>query len=231
MQSKHSFEISGSQKNLEMTQKIGNYRWRILSMLFFATTINYFDRSLLGMLSPTLFKIFDWTNTDYGRINAMFKLAYGLGNLAVGGIIDRIDTKRGYILSIGLWSIFGMLHAAIQKGFSVIGFMIARTGLGLGESGNFPAAVKTVAEWFPKKERAQATGIFNAAASIGAILAPLVILALVDGDTGKGWRAPFLITGALSSIWVFMWLQIYKKPEENQKITKEELEYISFNFV
>jgi len=178
------------------------------------------------MLAPTLFKIFEWTNADYAIINISFKAAYAIGLLTMGGIIDRIGTRKGYFISIAIWSFFGIMHAAIQKGFSVIGFVLARFGLGFGESGNFPAAIKTVAEWFPKKERAYATGIFNAAASIGAILAPLVILLLVSKDTGEGWRLPFLITGALSLIWVYLWFKTYKKPEEHPKLSKDELEYI-----
>ncbi|MFD2727598.1 MFS transporter [Hyunsoonleella rubra] len=210
---------------MSKTNKIGNYRYRILALLMFATTINYFDRSIIGVMAPTLEKMFGWTNTDYANIMISFKVAYAIGMLSMGGLIDRLGTKKGYVLSIGLWSVFGMLHAAVRPGFSVIGFAAARFGLGFGESGNFPAAIKTTAEWFPKKDRAFATGLFNAATSIGAIAAPFVIGWIVH-ENGKNWQIPFLITGVLSAIWVFLWLRTYKKPEAHPKVSKEELAYI-----
>lgn len=212
----------------------GNYRFRILALLFAATSINYFDRSLMGVMSPELIQWFGWTNQDYSNILIAFQIAYAVGLLSMGGIIDRLGTKKGYILSIGIWSFFGMMHATIGKGFSLIGFMLARFGLGFGESGNFPAAIKTTAEWFPKKERAFATGIFNAATSVGAIAAPFVIGAIVywsGGERGQGdlinWRIPFLITGGLSATWVFLWWILYKKPEGHPKVSKEEIAYIN----
>ncbi len=208
------------------TQKIGNYRYRILALLMFATTINYFDRSIIGVLAPTLEKLFGWTNSDYSYIMISFKVAYALGMISMGGLIDRLGTKKGYILSIGLWSFFGMLHALVRPGWSIIGFAAARFGLGFGESGNFPAAIKTTAEWFPKKDRAFATGLFNAATSVGAIAAPFVVGWIVHED-GKNWQIPFLITGALSAFWVFLWFRMYKKPEVHPKVTKEELAYIN----
>lgn len=208
------------------TEKIGNYRYRILALLMFATTINYFDRSIIGVLAPTLEKLFDWSNKDYAYITMSFKTAYALGLISIGGIIDRLGTKKGYILSIGIWSIFGMLHALVQPAWSVIGFVVARFGLGLGESGNFPAAIKTTAEWFPKKDRAFATGLFNAATSLGAIAAPFVIGWIVHKD-GQNWQIPFLITGALSAFWVFLWFKTYRKPENHPKVSKAELAYIN----
>ncbi|MCB8999064.1 MAG: MFS transporter [Bacteroidales bacterium] len=210
--------------------KVRNYRWRILTLLFFALSINYFDRSILGVLAPTLFRIFDWTNKDYALINISFKAAYALGLLTMGGIIDRVGTKKGFTLSIAIWSIFGMLHATITKGFSIIGFAMARFGLGFGESGIFPASIKTVAEWFPKKERAFATGIFNAATSVGAILAPIIV-GLVVSEDGKGWQIPFLITGGVSALWVFLWHRLYQKPENHPHVSKEEVEYINSDSV
>lgn len=217
----------------DQTKPAGKYRYRILALLFAATSINYFDRSLMGVMSPELIEWFGWTKQDYSNILIAFQIAYAIGLLSMGGIIDRLGTKKGYILSIGIWSVFGMLHATIGKGFSLIGFMLARLGLGYGESGNFPAAIKTTAEWFPKKERAFATGIFNAATSIGAIAAPFVIGAIVywsGGERGQGelmnWRIPFLITGVLSAIWVLLWWKIYKKPEGHPKVSKEEIAYI-----
>jgi ACS family hexuronate transporter-like MFS transporter len=206
-------------------QNIGNYRYRILGLLMFATTINYFDRSLIGVMAPTLEKMFEWTNSDYANIMISFKVAYAIGLLTMGGIIDRIGTKKGYTLSIVIWSVFGMLHALVRPGFSVIGFAAARFGLGIGEAGSFPAAIKTTAEWFPKKDRAFATGLFNAATSIGAIAAPFVIGWIVH-ENGKNWQIPFLITGVLSTIWVVLWLRTYKKPEVHPNVTKEELAYI-----
>lgn len=206
---------------------IGKYRWRILSLLFVATTINYMDRSVIGVLGPTLqYKVFNWSDNDYAIINMAFKAAYALGMITMGGIIDRFGTRIGYTLSIGLWSIFGMLHAAVRPAFSLIGFSVARFGLGFGESGNFPSAIKTVAEWFPKRERAFATGVFNAGSNVGAILAPLVIPMIVLSD-GTHWQFAFLTTGLFSAIWVVIWLSTYRKPEIHPKLSKKELEYIN----
>src|SRR5512133_3657187 len=205
---------------------MGNYRYRILALVFMATTINYFDRSIVGVMAPTLQKLFDWTNKDYAAIMVSFKIAYGIGLLFMGGIIDRFGTRLGYTISIVIWSISGMLHAAVRPAFSLIGFIAARFGLGIGESGNFPAAIKTVADWFPKKDRAFATGIFDASTSVGAILAPFIVGAIVSVD-GKNWQIPFLFTGALSALWVFLWLKTYRKPELHPRLSKEELNYIN----
>jgi len=191
-----------------------------------ATTINYFDRSIVGVMAPTLQKLFDWTNKDYAAIMVSFKIAYGIGLLFMGGIIDRFGTKMGYTISIAIWSIFGMLHAVVTAAFSLIGFIVARFGLGIGEAGNFPAAIKTVAEWFPKKDRAFATGIFDASTSVGAILAPFLVGAVVSVN-GDNWQIPFLFTGVLSTLWVFLWLKTYQKPEVHPKLSKEELAYIN----
>jgi ACS family hexuronate transporter-like MFS transporter len=210
----------------KLTPVTGNYRYRILALVFMATTINYFDRSIVGVMAPVLQKLFLWTNKDYAAIMISFKIAYGLGLFFMGGIIDRFGTKIGYTISIAIWSIFGMLHAVIRPAFSLIGFIVARFGLGIGESGNFPAAIKTVAEWFPKRDRAFATGIFDASTSIGAILAPFIVGAVVSVE-GHNWQIPFLFTGVLSSIWVFLWIRTYNKPELHPKLTKAELEYIN----
>lgn len=217
----------------EQSKPMGNYRYRILALLFLATSINYFDRSIMSVMSPELIEWFGWTKKDYSNILISFQIAYAIGLMSMGGIIDKLGTRKGYVLSIGLWSFFGMMHATIGKGFNLIGFMLARFGLGFGESGNFPAAIKTTAEWFPKKDRAFATGIFNAATSVGAIAAPFVVGAIVywsGGTRGSGelmnWRIPFLITGVLSGIWVYVWFKTYRKPEEHPKLSKEELEYI-----
>ena len=207
-------------------KKVGNYRYRILALVFMATTINYFDRSIVGVMAPTLQTLFNWTNKDYAAIMVSFKIAYGLGLLFMGGIIDRFGTRIGYTISIAIWSIFGMLHAAVRPAFSLIGFIVARFGLGIGESGNFPAAIKTVAEWFPKKDRAFATGIFDASTSVGAILAPFIVGAIVTVE-GDNWQIPFLFTGVLSALWVFLWIRTYRKPEFHPKLSGEELAYIN----
>ncbi len=210
----------------ELNQTVGNYRYRILALVFMATTLNYFDRSIVGVMAPTLQKLFVWSNKDYAAIMVSFKIAYGAGLLFMGGAIDRLGTKIGYTLSIAIWSLFGMLHAAIRPAFSLIGFIVARFGLGIGESGNFPAAIKTVAEWFPKKDRAFATGIFDASTSIGAILAPFIVGAVVSVE-GHNWQLPFLFTGAVSALWIYLWMRTYQKPEVHPKLSAKELAYIN----
>lgn len=203
------------------------YRYRILALLFIATTINYMDRSVIGVLAPTLqYKVFQWSDVDYANINIAFKLAYAIGMLTMGAIVDKLGAKWGYTLSILIWSVFGMLHAAIRPAFGVLGFMLARFGLGFGEAGNFPSAIKTVAEWFPKKERAFATGIFNAGTNVGALLAPLMV-PLVVAANGDNWQYAFLITGAFSAIWVVLWLLSYHNPEQHPKVNEQELAYIN----
>ena len=210
---------------------IGRYRWTICALLFLATTINYMDRSILGVLGPTLqYKVFNWTDQDYATINIAFKVAYAIGMLCMGAIIDRLGTKIGYTLSIAIWSVFGMLHAAVRPAFSLLGFSLARFGLGLGESGNFPAAIKTVGEWFPKKERAFATGIFNAGSNVGAILAPLVIPLIVSPD-GTHWQYAFLTTGVFSALWVVAWLKFYGRPETHPRLSSAELAHINSDSV
>src|SRR4051812_30330050 len=203
---------------------IGRFRWRILALLFAATTINYIDRSVLGVLGATLqYRVFQWTDNDYANINIAFKVAYAIGMLSMGALIDRLGTRIGYTLAITVWSIFGMLHAAVRPAFSFIGFCVARFGLGLGEAGNFPAAIKTVAEWFPKKERAFATGIFNSGSNVGAIVAPLAVPFIA---VNYGWQWAFVITGALGFIWLACWLAFYRKPEEHPKLSQAEFAYI-----
>jgi ACS family hexuronate transporter-like MFS transporter len=209
----------------------GRYRWTICALLFAATTINYMDRSVLGVLGPTLqYKVFNWTDNDYAWINIWFKVAYAIGMLGMGAIIDKLGTRIGYTLSIGIWSVFGMLHAAVRPAFGFVGFCVARFGLGFGESGNFPAAIKTVGEWFPKRERALATGIFNAGSNVGAILAPLLIPLFVWPD-GKNWQFAFLLTGVFSAMWVVLWLMFYYRPEAHPHLSKEELDYINSDSV
>ena len=205
----------------------GRYRWRILALLFSATTINYMDRSVLGVLAPTLqYKVFHWTDQDYAWVNIAFKSSYAIGLVSMGAVIDKVGTRVGYALSIAIWSLFGMLHAAVRPAFSLIGFCAARFGLGLGESGNFPAAIKTTAEWFPRRERAFATGVFNAGANIGAILAPIVIPLVVLPD-GTHWQYAFLTTGGLSLIWIIVWLKTYSPPGSHPGVSDAELAYIN----
>lgn len=211
--------------------KIGKHRWTICALLFAATTINYMDRSVLGVLGPTLqYKVFQWTDQDYALINIAFKAAYAIGMLAMGAIIDKVGTRIGYTLCIGIWSIFGMLHAAVRPAFSLLGFSVARFGLGFGESGNFPAANKTVAEWFPKKERALAIGLFNAGSNVGAVLAPLIIPLIVWPD-GTNWQFAFLTTGFFSAMWVVLWLRMYRRPEQDPRLSPSELAYINSDSV
>src|SRR3954454_15672937 len=176
--------------------KMKGYRWLIVVLLFFATTINYLDRQIIGLLKPILEKEFEWTETDFAHIVMAFTAAYAVGLLSLGWLIDRIGTKLGYIVTVFFWSIAAMLHALARSAF---GFGVARVGLGLGEAGNYPAAMKTVAEWFPKKERALATGFFNAGTSIDVVVALLVVPLILNY---YGWQEVFLITGALGFIWL-----------------------------
>ncbi len=209
-----------------LTAKIGSFRWRILALLFMATTINYIDRSILGVLGPTLRdKVFGWTVQDYANITIAFQLAYAIGLLSMGGIIDRLGTKKGYTLSIAIWSAFGMMTALVTRSMGWIGFAFVRFGLGLGESGNFPSAVKTVAEWFPRKERAFATGLFNAGTNVGAIIAPLFVPLVVKND-GTNWQIAFLMSGIFSVTWIILWNRTYQRPEMHPKLSEAELEYI-----
>ncbi|MEH0153190.1 MFS transporter [Limibacter armeniacum] len=219
-------KLTDHQIEIEEKKGVGKYRYRILALLFMATTINYMDRSIMGVLGPTLIdKVFFWSDMDYAYINMGFKIAYAIGMVSMGAIIDRLGTKIGYTVAIAIWSVSGMLHAAVRPAFSMLGFTLARVGLGLGESGNFPACIKTVAEWFPKRERAWATGLFNAGANVGAVMAPLVIPFIV-AENGDGWQFAFLITGAFSLLWIVLWNKVYRKPEEHPSLSKEELAYI-----
>lgn len=174
----------------------GSFRRVICALLFFATTVNYVDRGVLGVLAPNLQKTIGWSDTQYGDINAAFSAAYALGFLVLGLFIDRVGTRVGYALALTGWSIAAAAHALAN---SALGFGVARFFLGFGEAGNFPAAVKTTAEWFPKRERALATGIFNAGSNVGAVLAPLLVPVIT---IHYGWRAAFLLTGMIGLIWV-----------------------------
>ena len=196
------------------------YRWTICALIFAATTINYVDRQVLGILAPTLTRELGWSETDYGAMTSWFSFAYAIGFLGAGRLMDRIGVKKGYAIAIVAWSLAAMSHALAS---TASGFSYARAALGLGESGNFPAAIKTTAEWFPRRERAFATGIFNAGTNVGALLAawsvPLIAL-------NYGWRWAFIGTGALGFLWLVLWLVVYEVPERQKKLSAAELAYI-----
>ncbi|HEU0276620.1 MAG TPA: MFS transporter [Rhodanobacteraceae bacterium] len=199
---------------------VGRYRWRVCALLFAATTLSYLDRQVLGVLAPFLQARLGWTDLDYGYIVSAFQIAYALGLVGTGALIDRFGTRIGYALAIGVWSLAAMAHALAGN---VAAFIAARFALGLGEAGNFPAAIKTVAEWFPLRERALAAGIFNAGASVGAIAAPLLVPWIT---LHWGWRASFLLTGALSLVWVAHWLYSYRAPDRQPRLSAAERAYI-----
>lgn len=191
-------------------KKIGNYRWTVCALIFFATTINYLDRQVIGILKPLLESDLNIGEVEYGNIVTIFQLFYGISMLLAGRLIDKFGTKIGYGISVLLWSLAAMGHS-LAKG--AIGFGFWRALLGMSESGNFPAAIKTIAEWFPKKERALATGIFNSGTNVGAIIAPLAVPAIV---IAWGWQAAFIITGSIGFIWIILWFAFYELPEKKE---------------
>jgi len=197
-----------------------NIRWFMLSLVFLATTINYLDRQVMGLLKPVLEKEFSWDEKDYSYIVMAFTTTYAIGYLAMGRFIDRVGTKIGYAVSLIVWSLASIGHGFVK---STVGFLIARSTLGISEAGNFPAAIKSVAEWFPKKERALATGIFNSGATVGAILAPLLVPFILGH---YGWRETFVWIGALGLLWIILWWRFYKIPEKAKNLSPEELQYI-----
>jgi ACS family hexuronate transporter-like MFS transporter len=196
------------------------YRWTICALLFFATTINYIDRQVLGILAPTLQREIGWSELEYSHITKSFTFLYALGFLGVGRLFDRIGVRLGYAYAIVAWSLAAMAHALAR---TATGFGIARAALGLGESGNFPGAIKATAEWFPKKERAFATGIFNAGTNVGAIITPLVVPWIT---LNYGWRWAFIATGLLGFVWLGFWLVMYKTPENHPRVSEAELALI-----
>lgn len=219
---------------------IGKYRWTICGLLFFATTVNYLDRQVLSLLAPSLSEEFHWSNSDYANITAIFQFVYAISMLFAGRLIDKVGTKVGYILAISIWSLGAIMHAyAIPIGttynaimawtgiaavpVSIAGFMISRSFLAFGEAGNFPAAIKAIADYFPKKERALATGIFNSGSNVGAILAPLTVPWIA---VNYGWGMAFILIGAIGFIWMFFWYILYEKPEKQKRLSQAELNYI-----
>ena len=222
-------------------EKIGGYRWTICALLFFATTVNYLDRQVLSLLQPLLADKFGWSNTDYANIAAVFQFTYAISMLFAGRIIDKLGTKWGYAWALIIWSLAAVLHAYAEPlgravspvfttlGFaaipvSVLGFMVARAFLGFGESGNFPAAIKATAEYFPKKERSLATGIFNSGSNVGAILAPITVPWIASH---LGWEYTFFIIGGVGFFWLIFWFMYYELPEKQKRLSKAEAEYIS----
>ncbi|MGH9818811.1 MAG: MFS transporter [Pyrinomonadaceae bacterium] len=206
----------------EITGKIGRRRWLICALLFFAATINYIDRQVFGILTTdeAFRTTIGWNAIEYGWIQTAFQGAYAFGLLVVGGLMDKFGTRKGFSFAMIFWSAASMAHAFAR---SAIGFGAARVALGLGEAGNFPASIKTVAEWFPKKERALATGIFNSGTNIGAIFAPLTVPIIA---ITWGWQWAFILTGSLGFIWLIFWLIVYRRPEDDPKLTQGELAYI-----
>jgi ACS family hexuronate transporter-like MFS transporter len=200
--------------------RIGRVRWTICAMLFAATSINYMDRQVIAILAPTLQHSIGMTEVGYGHIVAAFQIAYALGLVAAGRFVDKVGTRIGYMVIMAVWSLSAMGHALAN---TVLEFGIARFSLGLGESGNFPAAIKTVAEWFPQNERSLATGIFNSGANLGAILAPLIVPWVT---IHFGWHAAFLVTGGFSALWILWWFRNYRKPSDHPTLTGAELRHI-----
>jgi ACS family hexuronate transporter-like MFS transporter len=219
--------------------RTGYFRWFICGLLFFASVINYIDRQVIGILKPTLQQQFSWSELDYGNIVFSFQLAYAIGFIFAGRLMDRLGTRVGFTIAMLLWSLAAIAHSGVlmfgpgiaallgMVGFgvstSVAGFIAARFALGLGESGNFPGAIKTVAEWFPRKERALATGIFNAGTNIGALLTPLIVPWIT---VAYGWKWAFIATGALGFIWMAVWWLTYRPAEEHPRLAAAELAYI-----
>lgn len=205
---------------MSSTNAIGKYRWTICTLIFAATTINYLDRQVISLLKSTLSTELHWDDGDYADIEIAFKLFYAFGLLGAGRLVDKLGTKIGYALATGLWSVAAVCHAFATNVFS---FAVVRSALGLTEAGNFPAAIKSVAEWFPKKERALATGIFNSGTNFGAIVAPLTVPFIA---VQWGWKWAFILTGVLGFIWLFFWFILYEVPRKHKKLSQAEYDYI-----
>jgi ACS family hexuronate transporter-like MFS transporter len=210
--------------------KMGNYRWVIVALLLFSTTINYMDRQVISYLkdffsTPIAKGGFGWSNSDYSNVTGFFTLFYAGMTVFAGWFIDKIGTKLGLALSLIVWSLFGMLNAL--AGATVGLHIIIRSLFGIGEGGNFPASIKTVAEWFPKKERALATGIFNSGANLGAMAASLFVpWCLLTFGTDPGWKYAYILTGAFGFLWLIFWFILYNPPSKHKSLTKAEYDYI-----
>ncbi len=207
-----------------------SYRWVICGLLFWVTTANYIDRSVFSNLAPELQKEFNWSTHDYWMMTMFFQGAYALSLMVSGRMIDLLGLRLGFVLAVAFWGLASLSHSLVT---SLAGFFVVRTLLGLGEGGNFPACIKTVAEWFPKKERAYATGLFNSGSNVGGLIVPVAIGFLLPifakisiGGHPIGWRGAFLINGVIDLGWIFAWLAIYKRPEDHPKVSAEELAYI-----
>ena len=201
-------------------ERVGRYRWTICALLFAATAINYIDRQMIGVLKPTISKELNWSETDYAAIVFWFQCAYAIGYLAFGKIVDMLGARFGYAIAVIIWTIAHVAHGGV---YSVTQFAMARFGLGIGESGNFPAGVKSVADWFPAKERALAIGVFNAGSNVGAIITPLLVPLLV---VNYGWRMAFVLTGVFGVVWLIAWVAIYREPRQHGRVGSAELAYI-----
>ena len=200
--------------------RAGRYRWGIVALLFMATVINYVDRQMIGVLKPTLSKDLGWTETDFANVIFFFQMAYAIGYIGFGRIVDVIGARMGYAVAFVIWQV---AHIAHGGAYSVTQFAMARFGLGIGEAGNFPAGIKAVTEWFPAKERAFAIGVFNAGANVGAIITPLAVPLLT---VAYGWRMAFVVTGVVSLVWLVAWLVFYRSPREHRKVSSRELSWI-----
>jgi ACS family hexuronate transporter-like MFS transporter len=200
--------------------QIGRFRWFICGLLFYATTVNYMDRVVMGILKTTISKELHWTDDDYGTLTAVFQFGYALMLPIAGRAIDWLGIRIGYTLAVLIWGLSSITHAFAGN---LLQFSFARLGLGLGEAANFPAAIKTVADWFPRKERALATGIFNSGTNVGALIAPLIVPIVV---ARFGWHSAFLVTGSFSLSWILVWLLFYREPEEHKRLSASELAYI-----
>jgi ACS family hexuronate transporter-like MFS transporter len=203
-----------------ISSTVGRYRWWICTLLFLATTINYIDRQILSLLKPILDEELKWTNEQFGQVNSVFQGAYALSLLGFGWIVDRFGSKLGYAVSIVFWSLAAIGHAFVG---SVRGFFMARGALGLGEGGNFPAAIKAVALWFPKRERAYATSLFNAGTNVGAIVAPAVVPWMASA---WGWQSAFIAAGIAGFLWLLLWIPFYDVPEKIKRVNQAELDHI-----
>ncbi len=213
-------DSSRTRPSVSVVKVIGHFRWVICALLLFGTTKNYMDRQVLSLLKTTLQHNMGWNEIDYGNLVFAFQTFYAIGMVVVGRLVDRLGTRRAYALAMAFWSLASMAHAAAR---SFTGFVVARSALGFGESAVFPASIKCAAEWFPKKERALATGIFNAGTNAGAILAGLFVPWVT---IHLGWRWAFILTGAIGFVWLAFWLALYRRPEEHPRCTPAELDYI-----